>query len=155
MVNTLIKKLSMDTTTINTIAKNAATKRTLAHRESAGPMASDEPAGVKWQLACRVEDIPTNGGACVLLDDKQIAIFHFTRRGQWYATENRCPHKQQMALSRGITGSLGPAGEPKVACPFHKKTFSLETGACLSGEDYRIRTYPIKIRNGKVYIGFL
>ncbi len=141
----------MDTNTINTTIG----KRSPAHSEVAGRTTPDEPAGLKWQLACRVEDIPSNGGACVLLDDKQIAIFHFTRRGEWYATENRCPHKQQMALSRGITGSLGPEGEPKVACPFHKKTFSLETGACLSGEDYRIQTYPIKIRNGKVYIGFL
>lgn len=159
----------MDTNTINAsthplakratapgeTAESATARRATAPRETASRMTSDEPAGLKWHLACRVEDIPSGGGACVLLDDKQIAVFHFARRDQWYATENRCPHKQQMALSRGITGSLGPEGEPKVACPFHKKTFSLETGACLSGEDYRIQTYPIKIRNGKVYIGFL
>lgn len=108
---------------------------------------------LKWQAACRVEDVPAEGGACVLIGDEQIAIFHFARRGQWYATQNRCPHKQQMALSRGMTGSAGEECEPKVACPFHKKTFSLETGQCLSGEDYRIRTYPVKIKNGKVYIG--
>ncbi|HWB92219.1 MAG TPA: nitrite reductase small subunit NirD [Puia sp.] len=108
---------------------------------------------IKWQLACRVEDVPEEGGACVLLEGEQIAIYNFARRGRWYATENRCPHRQQMALARGMTGSFGPGGEPKVACPFHKKTFSLETGACLSGDDYRIRTYPVKVRNGKVYIG--
>lgn len=112
-----------------------------------------ETTDVRWTLACRVEDVPTEGGACVLIDGEQIAIFHFARRGEWYASENRCPHKQQMALSRGITGSTGEQGEPKVACPFHKKTFSLETGACLSGEDYSIRTFPVKVRNGKVYIG--
>ena len=121
----------MDTTTINRESETAAS----------------------WQFACRVEDVPSEGGACVLIDGEQIAIFHFARRGQWYATENRCPHKQQMALSRGMTGSAGENHEAKVACPFHKKTFSLESGACLSGEDYSIRTFPIKIRNGKVYIG--
>jgi nitrite reductase (NADH) small subunit len=108
----------------------------------------------KWRLACRVEDIPADGGACVSFGEEQIAIFHFSRRDQWYATENRCPHKQQMALSRGMTGSSGEQCEPKVACPFHKKTFSLVTGECLSGEDYRIRTYPVKVKEGKVYIGF-
>ena len=108
---------------------------------------------MRWQLACRVEDVPAEGGACVLLDGEQIAIFHFACRGRWYATENRCPHKQQMVLSRGMTGSFGPDGEPKIACPFHKKNFSLETGACLSGEDYQVRTFPVKVRNGKVYIG--
>jgi nitrite reductase (NADH) small subunit len=56
-----------------------------------------------------------------------------------------------MALSRGMIGSQG--SEPKVACPFHKKTFSLETGQCLSGEDYKIQTYPVKVNNGEVFVG--
>ena len=107
----------------------------------------------RWLAACRLEDVPADGGACVLLAGEQIAVFHFSRPERWFATENRCPHKQQMALSRGMTGSVGDHCEPKVACPFHKKTFSLETGECLSGEDYRIRTYPVKIKDGKVYIG--
>jgi nitrite reductase (NADH) small subunit len=50
-----------------------------------------------------------------------------------------------------LIGSLDT--EPKVACPFHKKTFSLETGECLSGDDYQIKTYPVKVMNGLVYIG--
>ena len=57
---------------------------------------------------------------------KQIAVFHFARRNEWYACQNLCPHKMQMILSRGMIGS--EKGEPKVACPFHKKTFSLKTG---------------------------
>lgn len=104
-----------------------------------------------WHVACRVSDIPEDGGACALIEGRQIAIFHFTRRAEWYATDNECPHRQQMALARGMIGSQ--AGEPKVACPFHKKTFSLETGKCLSGEEYHIRTYPIKVENEYVYIG--
>jgi len=107
---------------------------------------------VKWRLACHVADIPSDGGACVSFGEEQIAIFNFSRRGEWFATENRCPHKQQMALSRGMTGSAGEQCEPKVACPFHKKTFSLVTGECLSGEQYRIKTYPVKVKDGKVYI---
>ncbi|HVV05402.1 MAG TPA: nitrite reductase small subunit NirD [Puia sp.] len=114
-----------------------------------GAMTGSTP---KWRFACQVQDIPTDGGACVVLGEEQIAIFNFSRRGQWYATENRCPHKQQMALSRGMTGSIGEQCEPKVACPFHKKTFSLVTGECLTGEDYKIRTYPVKVKEGKLYI---
>lgn len=107
----------------------------------------------KWLMACQVQDIPPDGGACVLLDDEQIAIFHFARRGEWYATQNQCPHREQMVLSRGMIGSAGDHCEPKLACPFHKKTFSLLTGACLSDPQYRIRTYPVRIKDGKVYIG--
>jgi nitrite reductase (NADH) small subunit len=123
------------------------TTNTPVRREALAP-------AIKWQAACRVEDIPGDGGACVLLGGEQIAIFYFSRTDEWYATENRCPHKQQMALSRGMTGSAGTDCEPKIACPFHKKTFSLRTGESLSGEDYRIRTYPVMVKKGKVYIGF-
>lgn len=107
----------------------------------------------EWMLACYTDDVPENGGACVKHGDQQIAIYNFSRRGEWYATQNMCPHKQQMALSRGMIGSSGEACEPKVACPFHKKTFSLLSGECLSDDDYRIKTYPVKIEDGKVYIG--
>ena len=106
----------------------------------------------RWQLACYAEDVPTNGGACVKLNYQQIAIFHFARRGEWYATQNECPHRKQMALSRGIIGSVN--GDPKVACPFHKKTFSLVTGECISGDECAIKTYPVKVEEGRVYIGF-
>lgn len=105
-----------------------------------------------WIMACKVEDIPENGGACVLLEGEQVAIYNFKKRGEWYATQNLCPHKQQMALSRGMIGSTGD--EPKVACPFHKKTFSLKSGACLSGDDYEIKTYAVKVEDNKVFVAF-
>jgi nitrite reductase (NADH) small subunit len=107
---------------------------------------------LEWFLACSVDDIPENGGACVKYNEEQIAVFNFTRRGEWFATDNLCPHKKQMALSRGMIGSTGDACEPKVACPFHKKTFSLITGECLSGDECAIKTYPVKVEDGKVYI---
>jgi len=106
---------------------------------------------VTWFTACLTKDVPANGGVCVKLGDEQIALFQFSRRGEWYATQNLCPHRRQMALSRGIIGSQND--EPKIACPFHKKTFSLATGECLSGDECKIQTYPVKVENGKVLIG--
>jgi nitrite reductase (NADH) small subunit len=106
---------------------------------------------ITWFLACRTTDVPANGGVCVKYREQQIALFHFTRRGEWYATQNMCPHRQQMALSRGMIGTQG--SEPKVACPFHKKTFSLVTGECLQGDECSIKTYPVKIESEMVYIG--
>ena len=103
-----------------------------------------------WFQACRVEDVVSNGGVCLKYGEEQIALFYFTRRKEWFATQNECPHKKQMALSRGMIGTLGD--EPKVACPFHKKTFSLVTGECLSGDECAIKTYPVKVENGFVFI---
>jgi nitrite reductase (NADH) small subunit len=110
-----------------------------------------EAKTITWLPACHVHDVPVNGGVCVKLLEQQIALFHFTRKEQWYATQNECPHRRQMALSRGMIGSQGD--EPKVACPFHKKTFSLITGECLNDDICAIRTYPVKVEAGIVYIG--
>jgi nitrite reductase (NADH) small subunit len=108
---------------------------------------------IKWVLACTVNDVPENGGVCVKNGDEQIALFHFKHRGEWYASQNNCPHREQMALSRGMIGSQH--GEPKIACPFHKKTFSLVDGRCLvDGETYSIKTYAVKVEQDQVYIGF-
>jgi nitrite reductase (NADH) small subunit len=105
-----------------------------------------------WFKAARVQDFPENGGACVKYKDLQIAVFNFSRRNEWYACQNMCPHKMQMVLSRGLIGSQ--QGEPKIACPFHKKTFSLKTGECLNAEECNIEVYPVRVENGFVHIGF-
>lgn len=104
-----------------------------------------------WHKVARVSDFPENGGACVLYNGKQIAVFNFTTRGEWYATQNMCPHRYEMALSRGLIGDT--ASEPKVACPFHKKSFSLKSGKCMNDDTYQIDTYPVRVENGHVYIG--
>ncbi|GEO02468.1 hypothetical protein AAE02nite_01320 [Adhaeribacter aerolatus] len=104
-----------------------------------------------WFKAAEVSAFPADGGACVKYQNQQIAVFNFTRRNEWYACQNMCPHKQQMILARGLVGDQ--CGEPKVACPFHKKTFSLLTGENLNGECYEIQTYPVKVEDGFVYIG--
>jgi nitrite reductase (NADH) small subunit len=110
----------------------------------------DTEKEIKWKKACKTSDVPEEGGACVLLEGEQVAVFNFSHKNEWYATQNLCPHKMQMILSRGIIGTT--LGEPKVACPFHKKTFSLKSGECLSGDDYSIKVYPVKIEDGIVYI---
>jgi nitrite reductase (NADH) small subunit len=109
------------------------------------------PDDITWFYACPAEAVPGNGGVCVKYNEKQIALFYFARRDEWYATQNQCPHRRQMALSRGMIGTQ--AEEPKVACPFHKKTFSLKTGECLNGDECALKTYAVKVEDGKVYIG--
>lgn len=85
-----------------------------------------------WFKAAPVTKFPANGGACIKYKDKQIAIFNHSRENTWYACQNLCPHKMEMVLSRGLIGE--DSGEPKVACPLHKNSFSLKTGKHLNGD---------------------
>lgn len=104
----------------------------------------------RWVQVGTVENFPHDGGATIKYGKSQIAVFNFSSRGEWYASQNMCPHKKAFVLSRGIVGDQ--SGVPKVACPLHKKTFSLETGESLQGEDYDIRTFPVKVEDGNVFL---
>ncbi len=132
--------------------KNSNTIKVVSEMDLRGGLSTKSQEVKTWFKAARVQDFPEDGGACVKYNDLQIAVFNFSRRNEWYACQNMCPHKMQMVLSRGLIGSQ--QGEPKIACPFHKKTFSLKTGECLNAEECTIEVYPVRIENGFVHIGF-
>jgi len=112
---------------------------------------AESPADdVRWVEVGHVDDFPMDGGATVKYGGVQIAVFNFSSRGEWYATQNMCPHKKAFVLSRGIIGD--EQGAPKIACPLHKRTFSLQTGESLQSEEYRIRTFPVKVEGGSVFL---
>ena len=103
-----------------------------------------------WIEAGLEAEFPEGLGICIKYGDEQIAVYKF-EADEWYAVQNRCPHENQMVLSRGLTGSEN--GEPKVACPLHKRAFSLRTGKFLGeGEMACLTTYPVRCENGKVYV---
>jgi nitrite reductase (NADH) large subunit len=103
-----------------------------------------------WVHVGRVADFPVDGGRAVKHGRTQIAVFRFASRSQWYACENLCPHKREMVLAHGILGDQH--GTPKVACPLHKKAFSLKSGQCVSGEDYQVRVFPVKVESEAVFV---
>jgi nitrite reductase (NADH) large subunit len=104
----------------------------------------------RWVALASAADVPYEGGVAVRYGNVQLAIFNFADRGGWYASQNMCPHRQEMVLARGIIGDQ--SGTPKVACPLHKKTFALDSGTCLSGDDYKIATFPVRVENGLVLV---
>ncbi|KAL1917550.1 uncharacterized protein VTP21DRAFT_3943 [Calcarisporiella thermophila] len=76
----------------------------------------------------------------------QIAVFR-TSDDKWFATQNMCPHKRAFVLSQGILGDHEENGNatPYVSCPMHKKNFSLKSGNCLTGEDYKLLTFDVRV----------
>jgi len=103
------------------------------------------PRDTRWVDVGRLDDLPSDAGVAIQHGDVQVAVFRH-RDGGLYATQNLCPHKEDLVLARGLVGDQ--AGEPKVACPQHKQTFSLRTGACLSGDLPALRTFPVRVVDG-------
>ena len=108
------------------------------------------PSLTKWVQVGKIWDFPREGGATIKYGKTQIAVFNFTSRGEWYATQNMCPHRREFVLSQGIIGDHNEI--PKVACPVHKKTFSLETGDGLSDKEFSVQVFPVKIDGDDIYL---
>jgi len=102
-----------------------------------------------WVNVGKASDFSPNVGSPVLIGDTQLAVFNNAKRGEWYATQNMCPHKHAFVLSQGMIGDANSVA--KVACPLHKKQFGLADGAELEG-DLKILTFPVKIEDGDVLL---
>ena len=103
-----------------------------------------------WVALGAASDVPSGGGVAFKYGKTQIAVFNYVRQGRWYATQNACPHMLDQVLARGIIGDHG--GEPKIACPLHKKTFSLKTGKGISDTDLSILTFAARAEAGTIYV---
>ena len=132
--------------------KLAVERRGDAGRQHGRRAGHDAPADGRnaWVDVGAVADFPHDCGSAIKYGNAQIAVFNFASRGEWYACQNMCPHKNAFLLSRGIIGSVGTT--PKVACPLHKKPFSLHTGQCLSGEDFSVKVFPVKVQGDRVFL---
>ena len=95
-----------------------------------------------WVRAAAVDDITEGGAKSFAYLDKRIALFR-TPRGV-YACDNRCPH-QGYALVRG------DVKDGVLTCAWHNWKFELGSGSCTFGGE-NIRTYPVEIRQGQVFI---
>ncbi|VTM11018.1 Nitrite reductase [NAD(P)H] small subunit [Raoultella terrigena] len=54
-------------------------------------------------------------------------------------------------LSRGILGDAG--GEPIVISPLYKQRIRLRDGRACDGGEQAVRAWPVKVENGKVWVG--
>lgn len=86
--------------------------------------------------------LPVEGGQ--MTEKRELAIFH-TLQGEFFAIENRCPHKQG-PLSQGIVhGDV-------VTCPLHNWNISLRNGRALGDDEGCVPTIPLKVDAGRIYL---
>jgi nitrite reductase (NADH) large subunit len=103
---------------------------------------------MSWTIACELDDILPDMGACALLEGRQIAIFRVN--DAIYALDNRDPVSGSNVLSRGIVGDI--KGELVVASPLYKHHYSLTTGRCLEDPEKAVNVYAARVSNGRVEI---
>lgn len=76
----------------------------------------------RYVRVCNVNEIPTGNGKRVKVESQEIAVFNLN--GQFYATQDTCPHEGGPLSSGFIEGE-------NVICPWHGATFDIVTGKIL------------------------
>ena len=71
------------------------------------------------------------------------------KEGSIYAFAATCPH-QSASLCEGWIDAQG-----RIVCPLHSYRFDPANGRNTSGEGYKLKTYPLEIRDGYIYIGLI
>lgn len=91
----------------------------------------------------------------------EIAVFRLG--DEFRAYRNRCPHQQGPVCHGTITGtqvataSSGWESEwvregRVLLCRWHAMEFDLETGKRMRGRGERLRSFPVSVTNGEVFI---
>lgn len=100
---------------------------------------------IKFIKVLKAEDLPIGKSAIILVDGQEIAVFNY--KNEYFAILNKCPHKG------------GPLGEGRVqegivVCPNHEWRFELKTGNSMQNPEMKVKIFPVRIKDEKIYVGF-
>lgn len=102
-----------------------------------------------WHIAndITVATLPENTLHETHAGEKRVGLLK--REDKVYAFAATCPHAG-VPLCGGWLDAQG-----RIVCPLHKYRFDPANGRNTSGEGYKLRTYPVEIRDGNIYIGLI
>ncbi len=89
---------------------------------------------------CRLDE-----GVFVETAGREFAVFRLSEPDGVYVMDNSCPH-----ASGNLSAGLVKDGV--VRCPWHGWKFFVCTGRSAQGSVARVKTYPVEIHEGDVYI---
>ena len=97
-----------------------------------------------WINVAAREDIPEDDVIGVEVDGKSLALYRV--EGEVYVTDNICTHGHAQLCDGFLEGH-------EIECPLHQGRFDIRNGKAMCAPlTQDIKTYPIKIEAGRVYI---
>ena len=99
---------------------------------------------LQWIDATAVEEVPEDDVIGVMIGDRDIALYN--AGGEIFATDNICTHGHARLCEGFLEGH-------EIECPLHQGKFDIRTGApTCAPVNEAIRSYPIKIESGRVFL---
>jgi len=98
----------------------------------------------QWIDALASADVPEDDVIGVDVAGRQLAIYSV--EGEFFATDNICTHGHARLCDGFLEGF-------EIECPLHQGRFDVRNGQALCeplNED--IKTYPVKIEGGRVWV---
>ena len=94
-------------------------------------------------LVADVNECPDNSVMTVTVNNVDIALCQY--EGEFYALNNRCPHRGGQLGDGTLVGS-------DLICPLHQWDFDVRTGISRYDTQDRVETYPVTVKDGKVFL---
>ena len=97
-----------------------------------------------WIDALASEDLPADDVIGVAVDGRDIAVYAVGE--EVYATDNLCTHGHARLCDGFLEGH-------EIECPLHQGKFDVRTGqATCAPPTEAVRSYPVKIEGGRVWL---
>jgi nitrite reductase/ring-hydroxylating ferredoxin subunit len=109
--------------------------------------------------AAPVEDVREGRPIVVRAGSRDLVLARWNDR--IYAVRNVCPHQSQSFesglvrddVASDAVGDISALDDhPVLVCPFHRWQYDLKSGRCTTDPSYRIRTYGVTVRDGRVLV---
>lgn len=101
----------------------------------------------EWVCAGSPDAIPQGKAVTLHLPHFRVAVFHIG--SEFFAIKDACPHAEYPLSKSIVTGE-------SVTCSSHGWKFNLRTGRGERGEPVTdVRTFPVEIRDGRVWVKIL
>jgi naphthalene 1,2-dioxygenase ferredoxin component len=101
-------------------------------------------SNTEWIDAAAVDDVPQDDVIGMIVAGRDMALYN--AGGEIFATDNICTHGQARLCEGFLEGH-------EIECPLHQGKFDVRTGqpTCAPVTE-AIRSYPVKIEGGRVYL---
>jgi naphthalene 1,2-dioxygenase system ferredoxin subunit len=97
-----------------------------------------------WQDVAAFDDVPADDVVALPVDGRELAFYGVD--GDIYATDNICTHGHARLCDGFLDGA-------EIECPLHQGKFDVRSGKAMCAPlTVDLRSYPVKIENGRVFV---
>lgn len=91
----------------------------------------------------KVTDVPAMGKKLITVNGQELLLVN--SKGTIYAVETECPHQ-------GASMTTALVKDDYISCLRHSYRFELKDGSCKAHPECTLKTWPVKVENGEIFV---